>query len=264
MASRPIGAVAIDAFASPMTDKSRLPLRIAVYNKIAEAIRTGVLLPSQLLPPEAELGSGFLVSRTVMREALILLEEDGLIRTQRGIGRFIVDVLPRVGIEELRPIEQILSLPVGRVEVRRMRAEREESTEFTRRGLGLGDHASALIWESLLMRDGQKIALVQEWVPGDGTDSALTTEVLDLLTPHTNDEMSMLSVLIDGLEMKPGPGSCDVSVSNAGAHRAQVLSVTDASSVLLLSQTVAYNGAPLFVAKYIIRPDVAHLTIVQS
>ncbi|CAH0158692.1 hypothetical protein SRABI83_00894 [Arthrobacter sp. Bi83] len=42
------------------------------------------------------------VSRTVVREALMLLEEDGLIRAHRGVGRFVSDTLPRIGIKLIR------------------------------------------------------------------------------------------------------------------------------------------------------------------
>ena len=264
MVSRQLGTESIETFATPITGRNQLPLRIAVYDKIAKAIRTGELAPSQLLPTEAELGSAFQVSRTVMREALILLEEDGLIRTQRGIGRFIVDVLPKVGIEQLHPIEQILSLPIGRVEVKRLRAELEQVTDFTKRGLGLQEGAVARIWESGVLHDGANVAIVQEWVSGEEPASTLTTDIRNILESKTNEDTSMLNALIGGLEDRLGPGTCEVSVSNAGAHRAQLLDVTGTSPVLLLSQTVAYRGASLFVAKYIVRPDVGHFTIVQS
>lgn len=264
MVSRPTGAVSADSFASPMTDKGHLPLRIAVYDKIAQAIRTSILLPSQLLPPEAELGTAFRVSRTVMREALILLEEDGLIRTQRGIGRFIVDVLPKVGIEELRPIEEILSIPGRSVVVRRLRESREAMTDFTRRGLGPDEESDALMWESVVDGDGVTLALVQEWVRTDAVGDPGTAGVVDLLARSENAGLSMLKALDRGLEEKLGAGVCEISVSNAGPHRAQVLGITDGSPVLLLTQAVSYRNGPLLMAKYIIRTEGTHLTVVQS
>ena len=264
MADRPLPANPGETFATPITGRNQLPLRSAVYDKIAKAIRSGELAPSQLLPTEAELGSAFQVSRTVMREALILLEEDGLIRTQRGIGRFIVDVLPKFGIERLHPIEQILGLTKGRVEVKRLQAGLEQVTDFTRRGLGLQEGTIARIWESVVLHDGVNVAIAQEWVSGEEPDSPLTTDVRNILESKTNEDTSMLNALIRGLGDRLGPGTCEVSVSNAGAHRAQLLDVIGTSPVLLLSQTVAYRGAPLLVAKYIVRPEAGHFTIVQS
>ena len=52
------------------------------YSRIAEAIRNNLLQPGSTLPTETELGTGMKVSRTVVSEALMLLEEEGLIRAK--------------------------------------------------------------------------------------------------------------------------------------------------------------------------------------
>lgn len=75
----------------PLSVPTGQPLRVAVYTSLADAIRGGRVELGSLLPNEAELGVALRVSRTVVREALMLLEEDGLIRTRRGSA----DSLPR-------------------------------------------------------------------------------------------------------------------------------------------------------------------------
>jgi GntR family transcriptional regulator len=264
MVSGSTGAAPSVAYAEPMTRKGNLPMRAAVYDKIAQAIRSGILRPNDLLAPEAELGAAFRVSRTVMREALILLEEDGLVRTQRGIGRFVVDTLPTVGIEVLRPAEIFLSRNIGPLPVKRLSTGRENVTDFTMRGLKLDSDASVVIWESLVIEDDQNVALLQEWIRVDDSASNLNDELLEILAKASSGNTSMLGALIGGFEEKLGPGSCEVSVSNAGAYRAQMLGITVTSPVLILNQTVLYRRIPLMVGKYIIRPEVGHLTINQS
>ena len=106
----------------PITPRPGVPLRVEVYDRIARAVRAGALPPESLLPSESELGEAMEVSRTVVREALLLLEEDGLLRSRRGIGRVVSAGQPAVGFERLRPMEQILSdrfpdLSVSRTEV---------------------------------------------------------------------------------------------------------------------------------------------------
>lgn len=54
-------------------------------------------------PAETELGADY------APEALILLKEDGLIRARRGVGRFISDTLPRIGIQRIRPFKEVLA-----------------------------------------------------------------------------------------------------------------------------------------------------------
>ena len=67
---------AIQFLSRPLTAQPGQPLRVAAYSRIAEAIRTKLLQPGSLLPTETELGVMMDVSRTVIREALMLLEED--------------------------------------------------------------------------------------------------------------------------------------------------------------------------------------------
>src|SRR5690625_7373209 len=81
-----------EIFPGTVTATAGVPLRVAAYMRISDAIRSGVLPRSSLLPSEADLGRALGVSRTVIREALILLEEDGQIgratcreRAQEGV-----------------------------------------------------------------------------------------------------------------------------------------------------------------------------------
>lgn len=103
----------------PVAAQPGAPLRVAVYSRIAEAIRSGLLTPGSMIPTETELGTDMKVSRTVVREALMLLEEDGLIRARRGVGRFVSDTLPRIGIERIQPFEEVLGSPGQPAEVKR-------------------------------------------------------------------------------------------------------------------------------------------------
>src|SRR5690625_6726708 len=107
-----------EIFPGTVTATAGVPLRVADYMRISDAIRSGVLPRSSLLPSEADLGRALGVSRTVIREALILLEEDGLLRPRRGIGRFVNERLPDRGIQRLERSERILGGP-GAVSVRR-------------------------------------------------------------------------------------------------------------------------------------------------
>ncbi len=100
---------AADYLEVPLLTSPGQPLRVAVYDRISNGIRSGVLGMGELLPRETELGTSLGVSRTVVREALMLLEEDGLIVTRRGIGRFVAESIPHEGADEFQPIEQLFA-----------------------------------------------------------------------------------------------------------------------------------------------------------
>jgi GntR family transcriptional regulator len=68
---------------------NRKTLTEAAQDEIRQAIVKGIYSPGSQLPTEAELGALLGVSRTVVREALRLLEEDGLIARRHGVGTFV-------------------------------------------------------------------------------------------------------------------------------------------------------------------------------
>jgi DNA-binding GntR family transcriptional regulator len=59
--------------------------------ELRQAIAKGTFRPGTQLPTEAELCQMLGVSRTVVREALRVLEEDGLVARRHGVGTFVRD-----------------------------------------------------------------------------------------------------------------------------------------------------------------------------
>lgn len=76
-----------DAFAAPPTWPKR-PARLgtAVVDVLVDRIVSGELEPGALLPTEPRLCEAFGVSRTVIREAVKILEQKGLVRAKQGQG----------------------------------------------------------------------------------------------------------------------------------------------------------------------------------
>jgi GntR family transcriptional regulator, transcriptional repressor for pyruvate dehydrogenase complex len=60
-----------------------------IAERLASAIRTGVLEPGDRLPTEQELAREFSVGRTSVREGLQKLRAHGLIETRKGLGAFV-------------------------------------------------------------------------------------------------------------------------------------------------------------------------------
>lgn len=78
----------------------RSRLSDALVTTIAAEILTGDVEPGELLPPEPQLCERFMVSRTVVREAMARLRRIGLVRVRQGQGTI---VLPRAEWHELDP-----------------------------------------------------------------------------------------------------------------------------------------------------------------
>ncbi len=70
---------------------NHLTLTDASVEGLRQAIQNAVFAPGSQLPPEKDLVSSLGVSRTTVREALRVLEQQGLIVRRRGLGTFVVE-----------------------------------------------------------------------------------------------------------------------------------------------------------------------------
>lgn len=70
----------------PVERNQHLSTRIA--REIRKAITSGRIEPGERLPPEHLLSATFGVSRSVVREAIAQLRNEGLIETRQGVGAF--------------------------------------------------------------------------------------------------------------------------------------------------------------------------------
>jgi GntR family transcriptional regulator len=252
------------SFAQPITVSAGQPLRVAVYARLADAIRGDVFPLGSLLPNESELGSSLGVSRTVVREALMLLEEDGLIVTKRGVGRSVVNTLPTIGLEQFRPFEEVLATPDTRLRIVTREFVRQPTTDFVSGGLSIDSGANTWFRESVAFRDDEPIAIVQEHLPAGRYLSDINAGVAARIGDLGDREGTLLTILIEDFGHVFGPGECDVAVGVAGQTRGRILGLRANDPVLILTQRASYSGTPIYLAKCIISHSAGHLTVIQS
>ncbi|MDR6558176.1 GntR family transcriptional regulator [Arthrobacter pascens] len=246
----------------PVEAQAGSPLRVAVYSRIAEAIRNNLLTPGSMLPTETDLGTDMKVSRTVVREALMLLEEDGLIRARRGVGRFVADTLPRIGIERIRPFEEVLGGPGQHLEIKRIQRERQPASEFVAPGVGVEPGADCWLWESVLIRNGEAIAHLQENIAAGplrvGKAAPAPLEIDD------DGGTTLLAALTSRFGRVMGPGECQIGLSQVGPSRAKLLDLRAPDPVLVLTQYVRHANRPFYLAKCLVAARAGHLSVMQS
>jgi DNA-binding FadR family transcriptional regulator len=86
------------AIFAPLGDEGRA---VRVENRLAEAIRSGVLAHGERLPSEPELAAMLGVATVTAREALVALRAQGLVTTTRGRGGGSFVTRPEPGMVEL-------------------------------------------------------------------------------------------------------------------------------------------------------------------
>ena len=248
--------------AQPILTPPGQPLRVAVYSRLSLGIRSGVLAAGSILPRETELAIALGVSRTVVREALMLLEEDGHIVTRRGIGRFVADALPRPGLERLQSVESLMG--EHDLEVKVIAFNLQEPTDFVTDHVEIAAEGRSWFRESVLVRAGQPLALVQEYLADEPQLVAVSASLAAALRRVSPDGPTLMSSLITSLGSDLAPGLCVLTASIAGPTRAAHLGIKASDPVLLLTQTAVVGGTPVIVAKSAFTPEAGHLSVAQN
>jgi len=228
------------------------PLRVAVYSKLAEAIRTGIIPLGVMLPRESELCLKMGVSRTVIREALMLLEEDGLLVTKRGIGRFVSTRLPSPGLENITSPELLLSGDSESLSIRRIESYLQKPSDLTIEVLNLESASDSWFCESLIYRDGKCIALIQEHLPAGERLNEVHPQLGHIIETNKQPSKSILSILTELLDKPLVPGLCHIQAGVPGHDRSAKMDLQKNSPVLIITQSLSYKDKPAYLAKYII------------
>ena len=109
---------------------------VTVYNELFKMINEGTYPEGSRLPSEPELSKSLGISRTTLRQALALLQDDGLIKNIRGKGNFIIKSHSdkSIGLETIgHPVYKCSSDAIDEV---KMQMHIEPSTDYINQALG--------------------------------------------------------------------------------------------------------------------------------
>ncbi|HHD2752135.1 TPA: GntR family transcriptional regulator [Clostridium perfringens] len=101
-------------------NKPKELLYVTVYDKLFKMINEGTFPENSRLPSEPELAKRLGISRSTLRQALALLQDDGLIRNIRGKGNYIIkeNKTDTTGLEKIgHPVYKCLDLETNDVEL---------------------------------------------------------------------------------------------------------------------------------------------------
>lgn len=236
---------------------------VALYERMVEAIRDGTYPPGSTLPTEPRLAAELGVSRPALREALILLQEDGAITVRRGVGRTVSPHLPPRGFEYLKPVEQLLSEGGQAVTTALARAY-EEPTDFSTQHLLLPGTSRVRFWESLIEVGGLPACLTQEWAARDETLAELLPEAVEAFDGPAAKHSSMLRLLLEAGRALPLTGSSTIVATTLGRQRGEQLGRPADSPAVLVIQVVRLDRIPLLAAKHMLPPGAPALPVWQA
>jgi GntR family transcriptional regulator len=236
--------------------RDRRPLSVQVYDRLVEALRKNVQ-PGETILPETELAADLGVSRTVLREALRLLEEDGVI--VRGADPRRRQLAPPSSRPPSfsAPLEEMLMGPAPlRVDV--IRTDLVDTTNWSRVLLEVGEHSKLLCRESLFLLDEEQVASALELIPrGDGT---LPHKVAAAEAGASAPAQTLLADLGPQFCAKCSPTLWRLSHGSSSRSRTGFDRIPS-GPLTSLTTVLSWQGKPAFLAKYLIRLDLVALAV---
>lgn len=235
---------------------------VELYERIVTAVRDGVHPPGSTLPSEPELAAAFGVSRPALREALILLQEDGVITVRRGVGRTVNERPARRGFERLQPMEALLGEDGAKV--RPLRRILEEPTDLVMQHLPVPASCEVRFWHSVVDVDGVPACLAEEWCVPDEALTEIDPALPEALTAAEPEPHTMLQTLIAAAPHLPLSGSSSMTATVLGKLRGSTFGRSSDTPVVLVTQVVSVERTPLLAAKYALPSGAPSITVRQS
>ncbi|MFE5483228.1 GntR family transcriptional regulator [Streptomyces sp. NPDC056527] len=246
-----------------VSGQQRRPV-VVLYERIADAIHDGTYPPGSTLPSEPKLAGELGVSRPALREALLLLQEDGLLSVRRGVGRTVNDHPPRRGFEHIQPLEELIGSGAP-LRVRALLRAVEEPTDFTTQHLLAPARAELRFWESLLAGEGAAAALSQEWAAADDVLERAHPAFAEALEAESAPERtSMLAVLAAASRGVPLGAHSSVTATLLGQRRGEQLGRPADTPAVLVTQVVRVGDTPVLAAKHMLPTGAPALPVLQS
>ncbi|GAA3082563.1 FadR/GntR family transcriptional regulator [Streptomyces roseofulvus] len=241
---------------------------VALYERIADAVHDGTYPPGSTLPSEPKLAAELGVSRPALREALLLLQEDGLLTVRRGVGRTVNARPPRRGFEHVQPLEELVGGGTG-PRVRALLRSVEEPTDFTTQHLLAPARAELRFWESLLSGESGPAALCHEWAAADEVLERVHPAFAAALrecgdAPAGDPAVSMLSVLLAASREVALHAHSGITATLLGRRRGEQLGRPADTPAVLVTQVVRVGDTPVLAAKHMLPTGAPALPVLQS
>jgi GntR family transcriptional regulator len=156
----------VTPFSSIRIDKDALtPIYLQIAEAVGSLLGSGVLPPGYVLPPERVLCEQFGVSRMTLRQAMGLLDREGLVDSRRGIGTVVRPSRLRKQQQELRSFSEEIRERGGRPESRMLSLVLATPSATLREFFGLREDQKVYEIKRVRLNNGEPLALEIARIP---------------------------------------------------------------------------------------------------
>lgn len=182
--------------------------------------------PTDVLPSEDALIRTYEVSRGVIRQVLLVLQEQGVIERVRGAGTFLI--APSIwlhGIDESRDLAQEVNVKGTRAVITVAHVDRHPATPFIGDMLEIPAHDDVVIVETVTSLDGFPLSTRTAFLPASRFGVLVTDRSIDLgRSPYV--------IIAEVLREPIGETQLWIGSSTANRLLADVLNITVGNALL--------------------------------
>jgi len=145
------------------------PLYLQARRRLLAMISTRQFQPGAQLPPEDELARELGVSRPTVREALALLQIEGIVSRRHGAGNFVNHVPPQIDarIDELISFPELIATHGFKPEMADLQIRRIEGSDAVTRSLGLPAGSPIVLVQRAYLASGRPSVWMSDFLPAD-------------------------------------------------------------------------------------------------
>ena len=231
------------------------PVYVQIAQGMGAILRSGKLPPGYLLPPERVLCDKYGVSRLTLRQAMGLLEDEGLIESHRGRGTFVSNQRLRKRQQQMRSFtEEILARggdPQTRVLSLKLVLPSRPAIDF----FGIGEDEK--VYQLCRLRLDGKLPLAIE-------EAQIPQQLCPWLDRYDLAKTSLYKILEESYGLVLGSCVEEISAARASAAQRKLLEMPNQGVVLAVNrQSYTTTGQALELTKSAYRGDM-YTAIVSS
>lgn len=211
------------------------PLYLQARRRLLDMISSGQFPPGGQLPSEDDLARRFGISRPTIREALALLQIEGIVSRRHGAGSFVNHLPPEISarIDELVSFPALIAAHGFTPEMTDLNISRIEGSGAVTEALGLAAGAQIQLVQRLYRASGRPAAWISDFLPAGLVPNAAAWEGF---------EGDMLAFLRTTARAPVAYAVAKVGVEEADRTLARRLRVKPGAGVMRVEQTAYTAG----------------------
>lgn len=204
-----------------------------IYNCLKRSIESGEYPIDSLLPPEPVLEKVFHVSRVTVRNAVAMLENDGMVRRQRGIGTVVLNYKITQNLNHITSLTETLTRKGYTVTMPEVTIEKIEADADLAVIFGVKEKTPLAKIVRIVHASGTPIAIVVNHIP---------YELVEGIEKYSGQTFSLYKLLEEEYYLKLDMAQDNVYAKNADEQEAEKLGIDKGFALICIRRRcIHYN-----------------------